>query len=128
MRRDDRDDPFGEFFHEFERMVNELFGEAGSFDVETIGDVDGRTHVDVHEEDDRIRVVADLPGVEKEAIDVTCDGRTLTIRADGAGRSYDERVRLPREVDESSASATYNNGVLELTFETRPGGRSIEID
>lgn len=113
-------------------MLNDMFGEAGSFHVETVGDFDPdgfdhETHIDVYEEAGEVHVVADLPGVEKSDIDVTCDGQLVTIRADGERRSYDEQVRLPRPVDETSASATYNNGVLELTFEPASGGASIEI-
>ncbi|MFW6152893.1 MAG: Hsp20/alpha crystallin family protein, partial [Halobacteriota archaeon] len=89
MRRDDRDDPLGEFFEEFERMMNEMFGGSSAFRFETMTDSGGETHVDVYEEDDHVRVVADLPGVEKSDINVTCDGRVVHIRADGERRSYD---------------------------------------
>lgn len=128
MRRDDRNDPFGEFFQEFERIFDEMFGGRGGFRFESMAETSRDTHVDIHDEDDRLRVVADLPGVEKDDIDVTCDGRIVYVRADGEHRSYDERVRLPRRVDETSASASYNNGVLEIQFEARDGGESIEIN
>lgn len=127
MRRDDRRDPFSEFFEEFERLMEDMF-EGGSVHVESMGTVGGDTHVDVYEEGDEVRVVADLPGVEKSDIDVTSDGRVVSIRADGDRRSYDEEVRLPRRVDEESATARYNNGVLEITFNSGDGGRSIDID
>lgn len=127
MRRKDRDDPFGEFFEEFERMMNEMFGGAGSFHFETMAESGGDTHIDIYEEEEHLRVVADLPGVEKSDIDVTCDGRIVRIRAEGERRSYDERVRLPQRVDEESATATYNNGVLEVRFDLLEGGQSINI-
>lgn len=108
-------------------MMEELFQE-GSVHVESMGPMGSDTHVDVYEEDDEVRVVADLPGVEKSAIEVTSDGRTVSIRAEGDRRGYDEEVRLPRRVDEESATARYNNGVLEVTFAQRDGGRSIDVD
>ncbi|MFW6448556.1 MAG: Hsp20/alpha crystallin family protein [Halobacteriota archaeon] len=127
MRRDDPRDPFGDFFEEFERMIEDLFGE-GAVHVESMGSFGTDTHVDIYEEDGEVRVVADLPGVAKEDIEVKSDGRTVSIRADGERRSYDEEVHLPRRVDEDSARASYNNGVLEITFQARGGGQSIDID
>jgi len=134
MRRDDRDDPFDEFFEEIERMMNRMMGDAGEFHVEHAGgDVGGSTeagadvHVDVRQREETVDVVADLPGVPKEAIDLQCDGETLTVDAAGNGREYHERVRLPVRVDEHSADATYNNGILEVTFERAEDSTSIDV-
>ena len=118
MRRDDRDDPFGDIFDEIERMMNGMGGDGG-FGAET--------HVDVHETDDELRLVADLPGVRQDAIDLKCDGETLTIRAAGDGYEYDERIRLPARVDEHSADATFNNGVLEVTFDRVDDSADIDL-
>lgn len=123
--RDDRDDPFDEFFEEIERMMNEMMGGNADFRFQQGGpsasagtDRAGHdAHLDVHETDEAVRVVADIPGVEKEEIDLRCDGETLTLRASGETREYEERVTLPTAVDEHSAGATYNNGVLEVTFD-----------
>ncbi|WP_135829656.1 Hsp20/alpha crystallin family protein [Halorussus halobius] len=132
MRRDDRDDPFDDLFREIERMMNEMMGEDFDMRVErgTGGGSTGfgtETHVDVHETDDEVRVVADLPGVVKEDIDLKCDGEVLTISAASDHREYDERVRLPAQVDEHSATATYNNGVLEVTFEQSDESADIDV-
>ena len=121
MRRDDPDDPFGDIFDEIERMMNEMTG----------GDRTGfatETHVDVYDEGERIRLVADLPGVEKDDIDLTCDGETLTISAASDRREYDERVRLPARVDEHSARATFNNGVLEVTLVRADHSADIDVE
>lgn len=127
MRRDDPDDPFDEFFREIERMMNDVMGGAGEFHLETGGHELGDVHYDVHDDTDRVRVVADVPGVEKSAIDLTCDGRLLTIDASGSAREYRERIRLPTRVDEHSAAATYNNGILEVTFERAADSTSIDL-
>lgn len=128
--RDDRDDPFDDFFREIERMMNEMMG-AGDFRVERHSDVDHGgghdAHMDVHEGDDEVRIVADIPGVDKEAIDLKCDGRVLNLEAASATREYRERVDLPAPVDEHSARATYNNGVLEVVFDRKNESTSIDI-
>jgi HSP20 family protein len=118
--RDDRDDPFGDIFDEIERMMGEMAADGAGFGTET--------HVDVHDEGESIRLVADLPGVEKEAIDLKCDGETLTIAASGPEREYDERIRLPVRVDERSAQATFNNGVLQVTFDKTDESADIELE
>ena len=72
--------------------------------------------VDVIEEDKQIKVVAELPGVKKEDIDLRVDESTLTIRVDTPERKYFKEISLPTPVSESGAKATYNNGVLEVTL------------
>ena len=129
MRRDDRDEPFEDLFREIERMMNEMMGgaevEFGSSVTTAENGFGADTHVDIHDVDDEIRVVADLPGVEKSGIELECDGQTLTISARSDRREYDERITLPRRVNEHTASATYNNGVLEVVFE--PADQSSDI-
>lgn len=117
--RDDRDDPFGDIFDELERMMGEMAGDDSGIGTET--------HVDVHDEGDTLRLVADLPGVEKDAIDLKCDGETLTIAASGSQREYDERIRLPVTVDERSADATFNNGILQVTFDKADESADIDL-
>jgi len=134
MRDDDRDDPFDEFFEEIERMMNEMMGGNAEFRFEHSrsagpdegGDATG-VHYDLHETEETVRVVADVPGVEKSDIDLKCDGRTLYVRASGNGRDYSERIDLPARVDEHSADATYNNGVLEVAFDKAGDSTSIDI-
>jgi HSP20 family protein len=131
MRDDDRDDPFDEFFEEIERMMNEMMEGNAEFRFEHGSDApqngSADVHFDVHETDESVRVVADVPGVEKEAIDLKCDGTTLYVDATGDGREYRERVDLPTRVDEHSADATYNNGVLEVAFDRAEDSTSIDI-
>ena len=119
--RDDRDDPFDDFFEGIERMMDEMTGDdAAGFASET--------HVDVYDEGEELRLVADLPGVQKEAIELKCDGEVLTVSASGERREYDERIRLPTRVDEHSAAATFNNGILQVTLQKVDDSASIDLD
>ncbi|MFC4358383.1 Hsp20/alpha crystallin family protein [Halobium salinum] len=123
MDRDDRDDPFRNFFDEIERMMGDVSGRRG--------DPSGfasETHVDVYDEGAQVRVVADLPGVEKDGIELKCDGELLTISAVSDRREYDERIRLPARVDEHSASASFNNGVLEVTLDRLEDSAAIDVE
>lgn len=133
MRRDDRDDPFDDFFRELERMMNDVMGAGGDVrfnQTSSMGGTSGGSdvHLDVHETDEAIRVVADLPGVEKESIDLKCDGTILTLDASSDRRDFHERVKLPATVDEHSANASYNNGVLEVSFDRSEDARDISVN
>ncbi|WP_373190137.1 Hsp20/alpha crystallin family protein [Halolamina sp.] len=115
MRRDERDDPFGDIFDEIERMMGGPAGDSAG---------EGNTHIDAFDEGDRLRLVADLPGSDKEDLSLQCDGETLTLEAG----EYRERVRLPARVDEHSAEATFNNGILEVTFEKVTDSADIDVE
>lgn len=126
------EDPFDDLFDEIERMMNEMFSGNAEFRFEhdSSGSSSGGTHdvhLDVHETDEELRVVADIPGVNKDDIELKCDGQTLMLDASGEERRYSERVSLPARVDEHSASASYNNGVLEVVFDRVDDSTSIDI-
>jgi len=110
MRRnaDDDENPFGNLFEE---MLSEMAGESGE-------------PVDVHEYDDEIRVVADIPDATRKEIDVQCDGRVLAIRADRDSRPFLKRVDLPAYVDDRP-QVNFNNGVLEVTLDREPDPANI---
>jgi HSP20 family protein len=127
MRRDDRDDPFDDIFREIERMMDDMMDGANGFDGDQSG-FSTDTHVDVHETDDELRVIADLPGVQKDDISVQCDGEHVTISAHGQAREYDERISLPAPVDPRSGEASYNNGILEITFDRTGDSTNIDVE
>jgi HSP20 family protein len=127
MRRDDRDDPFDDIFREIERMMEEMMGEGQGLERGDQSGFASSTHVDVHETDDEVRVIADLPGVEKEDISIQCDGDSVTVSAHSGHREYDERIELPGRVDARSGEATYNNGVLEVAFDRTDTSTNIDV-
>ena len=126
MRRGRDEDPFDDIFREIERLMESVMGSQvdGGFDAAAATD----THVGVHEYDDHVTVIADLPGVDKEDVDVTCNGNVLSIRARGATASYAERVPLPVAVDETTASASFNNGVLEVALGRADDSADIDVE
>ncbi len=70
--------------------------------------------VDVMEEGEDVVVVAELPGVEKDDIDLHTAYDELVISVDTPKRRFHKRLRLPARVDPNSAHASYKNGVLEV--------------
>ena len=86
--------------------------------------------VDVIQEPDQVKVIAELPGVEKDDIQLFATERTLTLDVTSPDHRYHKELELPFEVDEDSASSTYRNGVLETIMKRkreRGSSRSIKI-
>ena len=88
--------------------------------------------VDVIEDDDTIRIIAEVPGVEKKDIDLTCTETTLIVSVDTEKRKYYKEVELPGEVDPKVGKASFKNGVLEVTLtkrkKSRPTGEKIRLE
>ena len=77
-------------------------------------------------------IQAPVPGIEKEALDVTVNdkNRTITIKGDAATINYEYVTSVPRELDMSTAEATFNNGMIEIEFpmaEAESQGRKLEL-
>lgn len=70
--------------------------------------------VDVFDEEDSIRVVAELPGVEKDDINLELAEDLLTIRVDTPTRKYYKEVKLPTAVEKEVVESTYRNAILEV--------------
>ncbi len=86
--------------------------------------------VDIIEEPEQIKIITELPGVEKDDIQLYATEKTLTIDVTNPERRYHKELELPVEVDEDSAMSTYRNGVLETVIKKRRergSGRSITI-
>jgi HSP20 family protein len=67
---------------------------------------------DVFEEKDCVKVYLELPGIEKSDIQLNVTDTVMEIKA----RNFSETVKLPNVgVDSEKASASYKNGVLEVT-------------
>jgi HSP20 family protein len=127
-------DPFADVFPTLFRSLLAEGGEPHQRGAAQVGNTQAvPMRVDVSEADGAYTVRADLPGVPKESIHVDIDGNRVTIRAevkreteqkDGervlrSERYYGAFARsfaLTDEIDEDSAAAKFENGVLELTL------------
>jgi HSP20 family protein len=69
--------------------------------------------VDVFEEEQEIVLVAELPGVGEEEVEVEVNEDILSIKTTG-GRKYEKEVLLPAAVDAESLQKSFKNGILEL--------------
>ena len=72
--------------------------------------------VDIVETNDEIRVVVEMPGVEKSDIKLHGTEDSLTISVDTPQSKYFKEVTLPAKVKVRDAKSTYKNGVLEVVM------------
>jgi HSP20 family protein len=96
--------------------------EFGNFKAETRM---GKPYMDVKEKrepladviptDGEVRVIVELPGVEKKDIELSGTEDKLTISVDTPEHKYFKEVELPAKVDSKKATSKYKNGVLDIT-------------
>jgi HSP20 family protein len=101
--------------------------------AETRASAPTQFRMDVSENDKEYQVLAELPGVKKEEISITINGNQVSVSAEvkhekdvknggtviRAERYFGKIQRafaLGQEVDEATAQAKYNDGVLTLTL------------
>ena len=74
---------------------------------------------DIIEGDDDVAVTVEIPGVEKEDIDLNVTGDMLEIKVDAQNRKYQKTVQLPCDVRPKTTKATYKNGVLDVVIKRK---------
>ena len=87
--------------------------------------------VDIVESEDRILLVADLPGVDQEGIEVTLEKNVLTLRgavkshapegyslaySEYAVGNYERAFTVSNDIDRQGIEAVVKDGVLKLTL------------
>ena len=128
------------FVGRLQRQLDRALGEVA--DGATVSWI---PRVDIHEEDERFVVTADLPGVEGKDIEITAEKGVLTLKGERrsekksstngfesierASGTFLRRFTLPESVNAEAIKASHVNGVLEITIPKRPTAqpRRIEI-
>lgn len=98
--------------------------------------------IDVYDSHDNIMIKADLPGMNKDDIEVTIKDNTLIIKGerkvkDGVKEEhirterfyggFSRSITLPEEVDQSKVNATYKDGVLTIVISKREEEKPKQI-
>lgn len=137
--------PFTELNRFFERMQSDFEEKARSWSEES--GVVSSVRVDLKDRDDEFVLTAELPGFEKDDIDVRVTDRTLRLEAEHAEETEEEEegefvrrerhrtsvarsISLPEAVEADDISATFKNGVLTVRLpksEPVAQGKQIEI-
>jgi HSP20 family protein len=112
-------------FRDIDRLTEQLLGaEAGSARVPRF------MPMDLYRSGDHFVLMADLPGVDPQSIDISMDNGTLTIKAERTAQADDvqwiaserfagtfmRQLSVGEGIDEEGIRARYDNGVLELVL------------
>ena len=74
---------------------------------------------DVIEGKDDVAITVEIPGVEKEDIDLEVTEDTVEIKVNNPKRKYHKLIELPCKVKPKTAKATYRNGVLDIVIKRK---------
>ncbi len=128
-------------------LLNQLQKELESSGEKTEGSIstaEWAPAVDIKELPDKFVLIADIPGVKPEDIDVHMEAGVLTVKGekeseaktekDGYKRiersygSFYRRFSLPDSADGDAISANYKHGVLEITIPKREAIKPKKIN
>jgi len=88
--------------------------------------------VNIYDNSDEIKVVAELPGINKEDLDITLTNGTLTLsgkreakrygekvltlRQERSSGEFEKRLRMPVAVNSENISANFSDGILTINL------------
>jgi HSP20 family protein len=122
-------------FEETARRSNDDSGQER--DMES---ADWHPAADIHENERGFRIALDLPGIDREALEISLENDSLAVRGirsiEKENHSRLERPRgrfvrrftLPAAVDQNSISADYKDGVLYVHLPRREEQKSRRIE
>ena len=113
-----------ELREQFSKILNSVQQDLSTNDIAFVPTVNTR------EADDAYYIEVDLPGVEKDDININVDDNTLTIsgerkmkqehkdaefyRVESVYGKFERSFSLPEDADTDNIEATHKNGVLEI--------------
>lgn len=141
MRRLKRSDDLDDLVNQMENMFKQFHEKGTDFASE----LKPAFPVDIAEEEGSFEITADLPGVDKEEINIKGDEKGVEISAESSHeieeenekyyrkerskRSFNRRVKFPQPVDPETIEAEYEDGVLTITADKEEGeGVDIEVE
>jgi len=137
-------EPFREFSTLQDRM-NRLFRESysGEGRDETLSTSSFAPAVDVYEDEHKVTLKIEVPGIDEKDIDVRVENNTLTVhgerkiekeekeenyrRVERQYGSFTRTFNLPQTVDNENVSATYDKGVLKISLPKKAEAKPKQI-
>ena len=132
--------PFVSFRREIDRLFDDMF-RSPTFGLS--GSAASWPNIEVEEDDNQVRVTAEMPGLTEKDVELRLDRGMLTIRGEKKRereeRGYSERwygrfdrqLALPFDVDEEQCRAEFRDGLLTVTLpksEQARNARKIPIN
>jgi HSP20 family protein len=119
----------------FQRRIDRMFGASRRRASS------GYPPIDLTDASDQFVLLAMLPGIEREEIDLSISERTVTLRGErkrettegaryirrerGYG-AFEKRIELPEPIQPDEVSAQYTDGILTIILpKSRPSGPMV---
>jgi HSP20 family protein len=125
------------------QLFNDVFSEIASPDRSLLTSFSVAPRTDVYEEDDRVVLEMEMPGIKEEDIHLTLEGNTLSIsgerkiennrkpdryqRVERYYGSFSRTFTLPASVDPDSVDAKYSHGILHVNMAKKANARPRQI-
>jgi HSP20 family protein len=117
---------------EFGNVKSPLSGRGTGFFTRPLISSEREPLADVTTTSNEIKVVVEMPGLSKENIKLNIYDNSVEVTTTDPERKYHEVIEIPPETDIETATSTYKNGILEITFkkrqQTKPKGKQINIE
>ncbi len=141
-------DPFREVVS-LQSRLNSLFQDYGrgtpgsGFEGDALAAASFAPPVDIYEDEQKLVLKLEVPGVKQDDIDIQVEGRTLTVRGERKFHNEEKQENfhrvehrygtfarsftLPSTVDPESIEANYDAGVLQLQLAKKAQARPRQI-
>jgi HSP20 family protein len=137
-------DPFREFStlqDRMNRLFRESYGPEGR--EETLNNTSFAPPVDVYEDEHRVHLKIEVPGVDEKDIDVRIENNVLTVhgerkfekeekqenfrRVERQYGSFTRTFTLPTTVDAEKVAASYDKGILKIALPKKAEAKPKQI-
>lgn len=85
----------------------------------------------IDEKEGKLRLLVELPGVEKDDVQLSALDDKVSLEAVKGERKYRMELSLQNAIDPESGNASYANGILEIVFnlrdKTNKGYRRVKV-
>ena len=102
-----------EFLTPFDKVFDELMSKTFPTFQEDVGvsfNQGAYPKVNIYERDDKISILAEIPGLDKKNVSVDVEEQVLTIKGDKHGLSFGDGKCITRELKQSAFTRSFNLG------------------
>ena len=134
-------DDFGHIGSKFEKTIEDMFRSMSP--AFTLAERSWKPPMDMNETPEEIIIIAEVPGVEKDDLDVEISSKAVRIQGNRFAKhcsqnatyrlaeiqygKFERILFLPAPIDPEVVSASYQNGLLEIRMAKLPSEKTHRV-
>jgi HSP20 family protein len=134
-------DDFGQLGSKFEKTIEDMFRSMSP--AFTLAERTWKPSMDMNETSEEIIIVAEIPGVDKDDLEVEISSKAVRIQGNRYARHcpdnasyrlaeiqygrFERILFLPAPIDPEVVSAAYQNGLLQIRLAKQPPERTHKV-